>query len=639
MTRDLHGERQPADADAVRAHSGHSLSLVGLPPHLRRRIYLYTGVARLDGHPYTYFLDGRRKSSRTRPVSDFDAPPTRNFAGLLRSCRALYVETAALLYSANRFVIFYSRQGSFKHLCALSPTSIASLTSLKIVLNESCHEPTDQSDHRPYCWCDGHAVDYWDANHHCAKYHGGQHRRPLLDPAPGSDLTALTSVKGQVQAMLGEWHDTVAHTSRHIGTGRLELFLVCDIDPEHPYALEAARLALAPIALFPRLRDCHIRLCKLPNYPIQQMAQKTVLQACGRPSSARLGPANPRISSALANLPPELRIRILEYTDLITPWKEVTWSRQDRGYQVVRALCASSSEGSCPTQNHNGCRISSCDPHLDLDGGYVPSYHCCFCRRRHAAFSFACKCWAPPTYLFLIDHALYRDAQFVFFSCNRFIVHDFHARQPWDLPPVQLEPGTPEDPNTAYPFERLAVSEFLRDIVPTYCLANLRFLELVFPPYVPPHGWPHSGHPALLDWVATVDWVRGHINAPALTLRVVMADFWCGPIVGRTAMTKALADNIIRGYSRITNPLKPLVRDDGGLAGFYMQVAHPARWTLDVLRRASLDEGFLARMHRNLNVQGERYVRGPGSNLDDPNRAEPSKSSWQRWYKTDPYGD
>src|SRR5690242_19652636 len=129
-------------------------SLLGLPTHLRRRIYFYTGVARLDGRPYTFFLDGRiqprsgfdQPSSRarpgvlewmlgiTRPVSDVDTYTTRNFAGLLRSCHALYVETAALLYSANRFVIFYSHHGSFDHLRALSPTSLASLTSLKIVL-------------------------------------------------------------------------------------------------------------------------------------------------------------------------------------------------------------------------------------------------------------------------------------------------------------------------------------------------------------------------------------------------------------------------------------------------------------------------------------------------------------------------
>ena len=634
MTRDLHvSERQPA----VRTHS-----LVNLPPHLRRRIYLHTGVARLDGHPYTYFLGGRRRESRRlQPASDFDPPPTRNFAGLLQSCRTLHVETAALLYSANQFVIFYSGQGSFKHLRALSPTSIASLTSLRIVLNESCREYTHPSDDSSSCWCDGHVEDYWNAKHHCAKYRGGQHRRPLLDPAPGTDLTILTSIKQEVEAIMGEWHDTVAYTAPHIGIGRLELFLICDIDPEHPYASKAARLALAPITLLPRLKDCHVRLGKLPSYPLQQMAQKAVLQACGRASPAWLGPTSLRTSSTLTTLPPELRIRILEYTDLVTPWKEVTWSSQDRGYQVVRALCVSSREGSCPTQNHHGCRLSSCDFGLNFDRGSVPSSGCCFCRRRHAAFSFACNCWAPPTNLFLICRALYGNAQFVFFSRNRFIIHDFHATQPWDLPAVQLEPTTPDTASTStqnyYPFERLAISEFLRDIVPTHCLTYLRFLELVFPPYVP-HGWPHREHPAILDWIATLNRIRGQINAPALTLRVVMADFWAGPIIGRMSMTRALAEEIIRGYSRITGPLRPLARDDAGLAGFYIQVAHPARWTVDVLRRAELDDGFLALIHRNLNAQAERHVRGAGSSLGYANRAEPSKSSWQRWYEMSPHG-
>jgi hypothetical protein len=48
-----------------------------------------------------------------QPVSNVETHTTRNFAGLLRSCRALYVKTTALLYSANRFVIFYSHHGSF----------------------------------------------------------------------------------------------------------------------------------------------------------------------------------------------------------------------------------------------------------------------------------------------------------------------------------------------------------------------------------------------------------------------------------------------------------------------------------------------------------------------------------------------
>jgi hypothetical protein len=121
-----------------------------------------------------------------------------------------------------------------------------------------------------------------------------------------------------------------------------------------------------------------------------------------------------------------------------------------------------------------------------------------------------------------------------------------------------------------------------------------------------------------------------------------MADFPSEPITGRKVVTRALAKDIMRGYACIVNPLRPLVRGDGGdgLAGFYLQLAHPARWTQEVLRRAQLDDGLLARLRRDLVAGAEQYLRGPGSSaLDHLNRAEPSKSSWQRWYLLDPDGD
>ncbi|KAH6651274.1 hypothetical protein F5144DRAFT_558960 [Chaetomium tenue] len=635
MTKAMTGNLRVDERDRELPWRVHSqVTLVGLPPHIRRRIYLHAGVARFDGHPYTYFLGGPSKPL-TSDISTYDPPPTRNFAGLLRSCRALYMETAALLYSANRFVIFYSPQESFERLRALSPTALASLTSLKIILNQSCHEPIDPPRFPPYCWCDGHAIESWAANHHCTNFHGGQHRRPLLDPTLGAASAALASAKRDIQAMMRDWRDAAAFASPHISVRRLELFFICDIDPVDPYALETARLALAPFALFPRLKNGHVRLSKEPDYLFQQMAQSAVLQACGRACPARRGSATLSARSKLTTLPPELRIRILEYTDLVTPWKEVSWSRQNYGYQVIHALCfAHSPRKDCEPHVHHGCQLITCDPSLGPDRGLAPHTGCCFCRVRHSAFSFSCNCWAPPTYLFLICRTLYRDAQFVFFSRNHFIVHDLHAREPWFLP---YEPYDGDAANTStascYPFPRLAASEFLRDIVPSHSLAYLRFIELVFPPYEP-HGWPRKEHSAGLDWAATVEWLRGRINAPALTLRVVMADFCTGPPIGRLVMTKALADEISRGYKCITDPLKPLVRETDGLAGFYIQAAHPARWTEDVRRRADHDDRFLDLLLLNYTEAVARDVWGPDRRAMRDNTA-PSESTWQRWRGVD----
>ncbi|KAK4233524.1 hypothetical protein C8A03DRAFT_19417 [Achaetomium macrosporum] len=509
-----------------------------LPPQLRQRIYLYIGVARFDGRPYTYYLDGHKEERRIR--SELDPPPAGNFAGLLRSCRALHAETAALLYSANRFVIFYSQQG-LKSLRALSPTSLASLTSLKIVLNESsCHHHTNSADYPPRCCCDGREYDGLYGARDCAETHGGLHGRPLLDPS--LDFMAT-------KAMLNEWCDTAAYLSTRVGVGRLELSLV-------------------------------------------------------------------------------------------------TWSRQDRSYLAFRPLCRLEHEDKCLV--HNGCRLSQCSVDYDPDPNAALSPGC-FCRRQHAAFSVTCKCWAPPTDLFLICRALCWDAQFVFFSENRFIIYDYHALWPWDLPAVQLEPRNPGSEITEkyYSYERFAASEFLRDIVPTHCLADLRFLELVFPPYEP-HGWPHNNHAPVLDWRATLDWLRGKVNAPALIIRLVMADFHFdgyNPVRHRKVLTENQGTGILKGYARVVepqrvhgstrvmHPLKPLVREDG-LAGFYVQAAYLWRWIEETgrkIRRHGWE--WLVEQEQALKERCERYVRGQDSGLASCQKPEPRKSTWQRLYK------
>ncbi|KAH6847637.1 hypothetical protein B0I37DRAFT_148518 [Chaetomium sp. MPI-CAGE-AT-0009] len=619
MTEDL--ERQ-----LVAQPSG----LLSLSPYLRRHIYLYLGVASLDGHPYTHYLDGRKAPSPHNRVSssEYDPPPASNFMGLLRSCRSLYAETSALLYSAHRFVIFYSNPGSLGPLRAMSPTSIASLTSLKIVLNESsCHDPTDSWQRPPYCCSDGNVGGPWCGSFHCAGRHGDRHRRPLLDSTSDLDLGSAARV-AQATSIMTEWHDIAAYLSPHIAVGRLTLLFVCDIDPEHQSALEIARLATAPIALFPQLKSCHVRLGKIPNYPLQQLAQEAVLRNRdhGSRSPVRLEPKG--IQFPLMSLPTEVRLRVLEYTDLITPWKEVTWSRQDRGYQVCLPPCRNGED----PHVHHGCRLSRCDPGDDhVENWQSPG---CFCRRRHAAFSLICNCWCPPTNLFLVCRTLRREAELIFFSHNHFIVHDFYASQPWDIPRVQYilgDRGMPK-PVKYYPFERYAASEFLQDIVPSECLAHLRFLELVFPPYIP-RGWPQKEHSAPGNWFATIEWVRGRINAPALTIRLVMADVRVKPRLDRGFISEAQAEDIINGNKLIMDPLRALVREDG-LAGFYMEAADPQRWTDDTLFRAEEDPGYLARLGQRMKETGEEYVRGndikPGSTNIKP---EPRRSTWNFWYE------
>ncbi|KAK4243145.1 hypothetical protein C7999DRAFT_44977 [Corynascus novoguineensis] len=509
-------------------------ALLRLPPHLRHRIYLDLGIARRDGHQNTYYLDGRKESPGI--VSAFDPPPTRSFAGLLQSCRDLYTEAAALLYSANQFVL-HADKASLEPLRALSPTAIASLTSLKIVLNEcSCHHPVDSRDYPPLCCCDDvehephpNGIRAW-----CTQYHGRKHRRPLLDPDS-------TSSKPVAQALLTSWYDAAVHLSTYVRPGRLALSL------------------------------------------------------------------------------------------------EVTWCRRyPRYYQLCRPPCLPS-EGKgqpCQPHIHHGCQLSQC---LGADlprSGRPPPGPGCFCRRRHAAFSFTCNCWAPPTSIFLVCRSLYRDAQLVFFSHNRFIVHDVQAWPGWGA--LEYTVQQPRDPETAsieesYLYERLAASHFLHDVVPVDCLAHLRFLELVFPPYWP-QSWPVDGHPAIVDWHDTVTWLRGKIDAPALTIRVVFADYLQDPAGRRSGTTKDEGTQIVRGYMHIIHALKSLVEHDG-LAALYVQAAFPWAWADNVLSRQLLDTDDW--WYQELVEQEKRLKdfleRMPGCEaiVDSRKKPEPRRSAWQ----------
>lgn len=611
-------------------------TLLSLPPYLRHFIYLHLDVARLDGYPYTYYLAGHKNSPGR---SERDAPPSRNFLGLLLSCRVLYTEVASLLYSANRFIIFYTYQRTLRPLRALSPTSIAALTNLKIVLNESsCHNPINAGDYAPDCCSDRPMSRIV-----CAEHHGGLHRRPLLDSLSDS---APTATRQATQAMLTEWHHTATYLSSHATTGRFELWLVCDIDPTHEYALEAAQRIVAPLALFPPLKDCHIRLAGLPNRPLQQVAEEAILPT--RPNS-------PSRSPLLTNLPPELRLRILEYTDLITPWKEVTWCRRNRSYYIFAPPCLQG-VGGCPPHIHHGCPLAKCTHDQDCPPGpETRRSHGCFCRRLHGAYTSTCKCWAPPTPLFLINRLLCHDAQTVFFSNNRFVIHDFY-----DLPPESLHQTTPNkhlhnprkpfDPvpttnpptnNRSYPHTRYAASEFLRAIIPPPCLRHLRFLEILFPPYVP-NDWPLDRRALQRDWRDTVAWARSQLTLSALAVRVVMSYPLVHPDLAQDGLTSEEGEGILRGYWRAARPWREMMVVDGegaGLAGFWVQAAWPFRGTQNSVYRAGpVDfDDEMAEREVALKAQFERAPGWDGGGEVYNTRPEPMQAVWQRWYDVDYY--
>lgn len=515
--------------------------LLELAPQLRHQIYLHLPLVDELHNPRVLNLAGKCRVFSGDCIE---------FHGLLLSCWTLYSEVSAMLYSRNHFVIRYSRKGSLQPLRNLSDTSLAHLTSLKIVLNEfSCHSEA-QTPFGPCC-LDGES-DYGSDTCDNHEHHNDKVTKKLIS---------------STNRMLQEWKYTAKHLSSRIQSTNLDLSVVCDVFNEKETTI--ANRAVAPIFLLAPLKDCHIRLGERPNPQLQHVAQGAALRARGilRAAESKPNPTVPfseskRSVSRLLALPAELRLHILQYTDLITPWREVTWSGQRRRYKASLVKCSKIDSfdpewpRDCFPNIHHGCQFRRCHhtfPEVSMG---------CFCRVRHAAFSSRCKCWTPPTSLFLICSTLYADAQVVFFSGNRFVVHDLNAKAPWKVP----RRGN-------YPRKTFAASQFLRKVVPSHCLSQLRFLEFVFPPY-DSTAWPQDGHPALREWADTIEWLRTQVHASALTVRLVMA----GP--GDTAMsderrhmTETARSAIFDAYNRIMMPLASLESDH--LRGFYAQFSWP----------------------------------------------------------------
>ncbi|KAK3293678.1 uncharacterized protein B0H64DRAFT_405252 [Chaetomium fimeti] len=597
--------------------------LLRLTTPIRRRIYSFIGIVPWDRVklPHKFDLYGRKTPAREQPEASA-------FHGLLLSCRVVYSEAAPLLYSANRFILHYAHAGPgfpepsdpLRPLRALTPTALASLTNLTIVLNQaSCHHDFSHGGYYSLC-CLGRDETGLGPGFLCkGEFHSNAHNLPLLATSPtnleGNDNGKASDAQfAAAQQLLAKWHSAATHLS-FITSGQLDLALVCDIDPHHERALEVAASVIIPLRRIPQLKACHIRLCKIPDPGLQRASQDAVSEVL------RIAPApyaRPSTSqTSLVTLPPELRLRILEYTDLIVPTREVTWSRQERGYVVFYRDSDHS-----PDREHRDrfspCLSSSCD-RTSIG---------CFCRRRHAAFSFTCDCWAPPgPRLFLICRTLYRDAQFTFFSGNHFIIHDYWADPCWALPFIDIyeEPASPTLPYD-YPSERFGASQFLREVIPTHCLAYLRFLELVFPSYLP-QSWPQAGQPAMQDWWATVGWLEDKIQAPALTIRLVVADKApCAPYMDFNAITPSEMDTIMRSFQELLRSLKPLA--DRGLARFYTTFRSPWRY-VGKPQNGRVRLRWCQEQDRALKERSERFVMGNRyGELYANGRKEPRESFW-----------
>jgi hypothetical protein len=360
--------------------------ILRLTPALRRRIYMdpWMGIlVRLPSwHDEKYAVLNLNGGNYEPSHYHYNPAYKLGIYGLLVCCRTIYAEVSALLYSSNRFVIRYWEKQSLSPLRALTPSSLSSLTNLKIVLNQaSCHFRDFRYAEDPQGVC---CVDKNTS-------------RPELHDAP------LDLREARAKPLVDEWKSAAEHLARHISPHKLELCVVCDVRQDD---LESATKVLEPLSLFSELHNCHIRLSRNPSPQLQRIAHDMVLKSRGLllpDELEKTSQTKPRIGSHLLALPRELRLYILSYTDLITPWKEVEWSRDCNGdgkYIALYPRCRAVEGLHCDSHLHYGCRFFNCWPaHSLLSKAGIG----CFCQVRHSAASSTCICWAPPIALFLVS--------------------------------------------------------------------------------------------------------------------------------------------------------------------------------------------------------------------------------------------
>lgn len=586
------------------SHKSHLPRLLRLNPSLRHRIYEYLDVpggtdSELADHgPRRVFnLSNSRQGDQSQ----------LGVHGLLLSCRQLYQELSQLLYSTNSFAIDYSNLNSLAALRNLRPQTCASLTSLRIILAaSSCHFSGSVTSTDPE-WV------YGDA---CGS---------RMDEDGSNDLHDEPIVSSDPR--LAEWDSTASYLATTLSEGMVDLAVVCDVrDGDQTTPVQAARVVTASLLRLPKLRHCSLRLCRSPNPELKQLAHETTLRARHMiPPSSSWTPATletpPPGPSRFLALPIELRQRILQFTDLITPWTEVHWSPQDgRRFVLGSTYCENHEHRDqiCPPSRHHGCHFLSCER------TYPRPTPGCFCGTYHSASSssIACRCWAPPTALFLVCKTLYKDAQSVFFSGNRFVVFDRQSHLPWKR---DVDWDDEEEEAQGYLNQRFGASRFLRDIVPTDSLRYLRFLELVYPAW-DAHIWPLEGQPCLGEWIDTLAWARDHgLNGAGLTVRMVAMDAsdWEQPL-SRKLMTPEQGVQVIAGYMRLIGCLGK------DLKQFYAQLVSPWRWTEG--ERGS--ENAVAITERKLKEKAERSVMG-NRYLPSSDSREPEESVWHHRFERD----
>ena len=524
--------------------------LLCLPATIRRQIYLGAGV-----------IIGKRINLATKSDSCPWCIRIFGFYNLLYVCRNMYFDVSRIVYAENSFVVQHEDpRMSLDALRRLTKVSISALTALTFYLNST-----------PCCFqrCSICSIRC------CA---GSMDAYSIRCPHRGHKklLTESSSID---QAVLREWPQTMKHVASNTAPSTLELYVVSDVY-DHDMALQI----VDPIQCFSNLKKCVIRLGHDPDPFLKKLAENTALRAIGHQT---IGPGLP---FRFMDMPREIRIQILQYTDLVAPMKEVMWNPKD-GYSIRYCISEYPDEveglfAHNPALLHS-FKFRNCWRKNQGVG--------CFCRRFHAVSPSGCGCWSTPTSLFLVCQDTLDDARMVFFSQNRFVITSSKG-------PDVVSEDTPE---------RLEASIFLKDTVPFSSLHWLRSIELVFPPFE--EDYLRTTDPAYKDWLQAVSHVVEQLSIPMLDLHVHMADPKTddGQIVEgavyRPNLHKGRSLKICGMYMRTLRTFPPLDQ----FKSFTMHLAVPWGWNSTGHHKSACDSEW----YRHFEKERMRIQRTIGRTL------------------------
>ncbi|CAG8948879.1 hypothetical protein HYFRA_00002003 [Hymenoscyphus fraxineus] len=374
-------------------------------------------------------------------------------SSLLLVSRAISEEIIDEFYSSNWIQVHASGNGGLRALSRLSDRALSAVTYL-IVEIRACHCPERFAKGLGPQKSTGSSDDEEEQEDNDLHFHHS------CEPFHSKHMEPLDIAKPEDAKLIQVWAEVASRLAEH-AQPTLELELLCDcVDAA------TANAVVTPLYDLPILDTFGIRLAKYHNKGLQAFADAVHDRITGRSPTSTFHRWN--------DLSVEVRLRILEYTGLVTDNEEVFWHPR-WGYFMPQSItsCRVAACRSSHTAASTQCLAERCDNHLIIRS------------------------------LFLVSKQMKTEASTIFFSKNSFVV----------MPRIGVR-GL-EDRRRITSNNTQEVELFLNNIGRSN-INKLRRLEIVIAhPEYPCFG---EAARSYLSWLRAVELLRGSANLPTLTL-------------------------------------------------------------------------------------------------------------------------